>query len=100
VGSGSNCVDTRSVKAEASCCGVNLAFAVFAVEILRLGPFPHAVELYPSRLSSFTHPVQVIPKMARDEYFRADPESNRVGTRFAEEETSCCGVNLAFAVLG
>jgi hypothetical protein len=38
--------------------------------------------------------------MARGEYFRVDPGSNRVDSRPAEEETSCCGVNLAFAVFG
>jgi hypothetical protein len=38
--------------------------------------------------------------MERGEYFRVDPGSNRLDNRSAEEETSCCGVNLAFAVFG
>ena len=33
------------------------------------------------------------------EYFRVDPESNRIDRRAAKDQTSCCVVNLAFAGL-
>jgi hypothetical protein len=42
----------------------------------------------------------VIPRMEGGEYFRVVPGSNRLDSRSAEADTSCCGVNLAFAVFG
>jgi hypothetical protein len=38
--------------------------------------------------------------MGQEEYFGVEPELNCVDPRVGEGQASCCGVNLAFALLG
>jgi hypothetical protein len=88
-------VDSRLAGEHAACCGVNLAFA--ALE--RVFFFPQAVKPCLFEAPSFSAGGEVAPKMEQEEYFRVNREWSRVDGRLAEDQASCCGVNLAFAAL-